>query len=261
MGRFRYGIHNMGIVSTADQAARMPGIAYSQKVKSSGPIAYWIMGEAAGLVSIDQINSPAQDGAYTGVTLAQPGIGDGNTCPFFDGANDYNNVYTVTFRGVFNGAEGTILIWSKVTNAGVWTDGVQRMMFYFRVDGNNFININKNNANNQIQFVYRANATNSIVTHNLVAPPTDWFVLAITWSKSTLPTGEMKAYYGLPNELAQVGATQVALGVWAGNLAATFTTIGSLGTGPASVFNGYLAHCAVWGSALDLPTLQGLGMV
>ena len=43
------------------------------------------------------------DGAYTGVTLGQDGIGDGNTCPLFDGANDFLDFYSAGFSSAFNG--------------------------------------------------------------------------------------------------------------------------------------------------------------
>ena len=82
-------------------------VTYREKVLSYSPIAYWMQAEAAGNDSLCQVDSN-QDGTYTGVTLGQPGIGDGNTCPSFDGVNDYNDIYTTSFRDVFSLTEGTI---------------------------------------------------------------------------------------------------------------------------------------------------------
>jgi len=57
---------------------------YANKVAgyNPAPIAYWILGEAAGAAAACQINA-AQDGAYTAVTLGQAGIGDGSTAALF----------------------------------------------------------------------------------------------------------------------------------------------------------------------------------
>ena len=99
---------------------------YYQKVLSYDPIAYWMMDEKQGAVSYDMVtarNTGARNGAYTGVTLGQPGIGDGNTSPLFDGANDFTNIYSASFNAAFNGAEGTLGIWMRVFNVAVWTDG------------------------------------------------------------------------------------------------------------------------------------------
>ncbi|MFV1969356.1 MAG: hypothetical protein ACC628_28375, partial [Pirellulaceae bacterium] len=61
------------------------------------------MWEASGSIS-DDLSPQGNDGAYTGVTLGQPGIGDGRTCPLFDGANDYNNIYSAALNTDFDGA-------------------------------------------------------------------------------------------------------------------------------------------------------------
>lgn len=75
---------------------RYDGLRYARRILVTRPqnlIGYWPMWEGNGVVSFD--NSPnGYDGAYTGVTLAQPGIGDGRYSAFFDGVNDFNNIYS-----------------------------------------------------------------------------------------------------------------------------------------------------------------------
>ena len=56
------------------------------------------MSEASGTDMIDAV--AAHNGTYTGVTLGQPGIGDGLTCPLFDGANDYAIANHADFEGL-----------------------------------------------------------------------------------------------------------------------------------------------------------------
>ena len=104
--------------------------AYYEKVlgiQSANMLAYWPVWEASGAVADNIEGTAARDGAYTGVDLGQPGIGDGNTCPWWDGANDYCNIYSTSLRDAFNGAEGTIACWAKVNSAAVWTDGLNAM--------------------------------------------------------------------------------------------------------------------------------------
>ncbi|GAI14148.1 unnamed protein product, partial [marine sediment metagenome] len=79
-------------------------LAYDDKVLGMDPIAYWPLSETSGLVANCLVN-PAQNGVYTGVTLGQPGIGDGNTAPYFDGTNDYVDVLTAAFIAAYNGSE------------------------------------------------------------------------------------------------------------------------------------------------------------
>ena len=60
----------------------------------SSLIGFWPQNELSGGVSIDH-SGLGHDGAYTGVTLGQAGVpGMGMTSPLFDGANDFNNIYS-----------------------------------------------------------------------------------------------------------------------------------------------------------------------
>lgn len=231
---------------------RRPGfetVQYHQRILETDPIAYWIQDERVGTVSYDWVRRSQgsdQDGAYTGVTLGEPGIGDGRTSPYFDGVNDFNNVFTATLQGRFNGVEGTAMAWARVANSGVWTDGADRYIVNLRVNAGNNLFIRRNGANNnRIRWRYEAGGIARTV--DLTGPNhTDWFFVALTWSASAGATGEVRAYYNG----VQTGAIQVALGAWAGNLAAGNTVIGAYSTAPANVWHGYIAHCAVWNRAL-----------
>lgn len=237
------------------------GREYYKKVLATGPIAYWPQWEPSGGVSRCLVDS-AQNGAYTGVTLGQPGIGDGRTSPFFDGANDFNNVFTPTFRDRFaltnHGApgavsEGAVMVWARVANAGVWTDAVNRRpLSLVVVNGVNDVYFQKRAGANQFLFVYTAGG----VTHFLTIALNTilWFNAMITWSASA---DEVRFYL----DGVQQGVTLNGLGVWAGNLAATRTIIGAQVTMPAEVFHGYLAHGAVWDRALSPAEIAQLAVV
>jgi hypothetical protein len=135
---------------------------------------------------------------------------------------------------LFNGAEGTLLFWDQVANAGVWTDGVNRRLAVLQADSSNLAKIQRE-GNNQIVAYYTAGGISKVVP---VAGLTaiNWMCWAVTWSKSA---DAMKVYL---NGLQQ-GVTQTGLGTWAGSLASTTTVIGANTTAPAGVFFGCLARC------------------
>ena len=227
---------------------------YIAKVKSYNPIAYWPLNETTGSTAVCQVNT-AQNGTYTGVTLGQTvtdASGVSFICPLFDGANDFANIYTTTFRDAFDGAEGTAMIWARVYNVGVWTDGNNHVMGTLRVDANNQIFLKKDNTNNRKELVYEAgNVTETGVETGLAI--IDWMQLFLTWSATT---DEVKQY----RDGSQVGITLTVLGAWAGQLVNTNTIIGSFDTGPTNPWYGWLAHCAVWDTILTQPQIADLAV-
>jgi len=200
----------------------------------SSMIGYYIGDEPSGAVATDY-SGLAFNGAYTGVTLGQPGIGDGLTCPLYDGANDFTQP-PAGFRSAFNGAEGTVFGHSKFTGA-VWADGVVRDLFNFQADANNRVRITKGITLDQIGFNYTAGGTVEFFISTILAGTLDFFYWAITWSKS----GEIVV--GYLNRASAGSAT--ALGIWVGTPAAATTIIGALNSTPVEVTDGLIAHVGV----------------
>lgn len=230
---------------------------YRDRVLKTDPIGYWVQDEAGGAVSYDmvtQFSGGARNGTYVGVTLGQPGIGDGRTAPLFDGALDYNDIYSASLAAAFNGAEGTLMAWARVFNVGVWTDGVLRDIALLFADANNFVVIQKSAVDNRASAQYTASGTVQLRNVALVSPPTVAFPFAITWSALA---DEVRVYI----DGIQQGATMNGLGVWAGVLAATNTTIGAASTAPILVWNGYIAHAAVWDRPLAPAEVLSLGVL
>ena len=217
------------------------GGTYVKKVVGIDPsnlIGYWPMAETAGGTANDE-SAQGNDGAYTGVTLANAAGPDGKLCPWWDGANDNNNVQSAGFAGDFDGGEGTFMCWGKVHNAGVWTDGALRYIFRTQKDVNNTVYINKNTANNRIQFVYKAGGT--LEQQNSEAhSETTWFHVAITWSA----TADKVIYYFNGSQDGLVDAT---LGAFVGPVVSS--VVGNQATGSANTWHGWLAHGAIWKAA------------
>lgn len=223
-------------------------LAYANTIlgtESANLIGYWPLWEASGATADNYEGTAARDGSYTGVTLGQAGIGDGNPCPLFDGVDDVANIYSASLAGVFSGVAGTMAIWAKVSAVGVWTDSTVRKIINFQADANNRAYFERTATHNRIQLMYRANGT-SYSTNIESLSTTDWFHLALTWDKNAGATGQVKAYFNG----SQSGVTQTNLQDWAGALAVAYTTIGAMSNIAAQPWSGYLAHAAVWRKAL-----------
>jgi hypothetical protein len=225
--------------------------AYVAKVLALSPIAYWVLGEHEGATAFCQVN-PAQNGTHTAVTLGNAGIGDGQVCPYYDGAA-YTDVYSATLRAALNGNAGTVAIWVRVSAAGDWTDGSRReaVRMIDTDDSNEYFWLAKDSTNNQWWFRYTAAGTIEDVRVASGAP-TAFTHLALTWDINAGADGEVKAYAAG----AQTGATRTNLGVWAGLIDTAL--IGAATTAPLVPWKGYLAHCALFNSALAVGSIASL---
>jgi len=216
--------------------------AYWEKVIRYGPIAYWQLNETAGVTAACSVNSPAQDGTYTGVTLANGTGPDGQPCPFFDGANDFVDVVSATLNTVFNGSVGTAMVWTQVANVDVWTDGTARAMFEYGANFNNRILIFRPVANNTINSWYTAGGVAEQINTGALAD-TDWMHWAITWDQPT--ANEVEAF----KDGVSLGVSGT-LGVWAGALVGGWTAIGARSNVPNEPWHGWISHAALWDTVL-----------
>jgi len=181
------------------------------------------------------------------------GIGDGNTAPLYNGTSDYCNIYSTTLATAFNGAEGTVLVWARVSGVGVWTDGAQRQCITIWNNINNRIQIIKAVSNNTLAWSYVANGTVEAIVLGGYSS-TDWMCLGLTWSATD---DQAIAYYNG----TQAGTTQTTLGAWVGTLASTTTVIGAGNITPTLVWSGYLSHGALFDSALSPAAIADLAVV
>lgn len=226
---------------------------YADRVEDYGPIAYWPLWEAAGTTAVCQVNV-AQNGTYSSDVSTWPvgtGIGDGNSAPAFDGANDFIDVYSNTFRDAVTETQCTVVGWARVSGAGVWTDGQFRCMFDFRVDGNNAIGFRKDNANDQMLFYYFAGAAFRSKTINPYSN-TNWFHFACVGDDAG--SNELTLFLDGVEQVPSV----INTGAWVGAFQPTTTTIGSYQTTPQREWSGQLAHLAWFNGRLSDATILDL---
>lgn len=224
---------------------------YTDRVLGYNPVAYFPFNEESGIVARCLVD-PAQNGTYTGVTLANDATGPfGTPAPRYDGANDLCGVYSAALAAVFDGAEGSLAIWGKVVNAGIWTDNTYHFQCVFGQNANNRAQVLKGSNVEANELVgTRIGGAGVVSTDTVATTTTDWFLHSITWSETA---DEFKCYL----DGVQYGVTQVGLGGYVGALANTFCYIGQY-NGPAFKWNGWLGPCAVWDRVLPQATITAL---
>jgi len=230
------------------------GTRYYKKVLSVEPgslIGYWPQWEALGSRAED-LSGRGHHGAYTGVTLGQTGIGDGRTCPLYDGANDYTNIYSAGLAAALNPAELTLSAWFNPANVGVWTDGVARDLAFLSADANNIIDLRKGATNNLLGCRYIAGGVSKTIFPAYSA---------VGWAKIDMTVSVAANQLKLFINGAQVGTTQTGLGTWAGALADTRAAIGCSVITPVEAWSGNLAHVALWSKALTAAEIAYLSKV
>lgn len=219
---------------------------YADKVLGYGPIAYWPLWETSGVIAHCLINS-AQNGTYTGAHLANALGPDGvNYAPYFDADTDHVDVYSLTFANAFGYDEGSAMIWTKVLDASVWTDGVTRYSLRWETNGTNRLRLLIGAANNQCKLNRQSGGVNQVIDE--ATSDTAWQCWIITWSLSNNRTRLYK------NGVETVASPAIGLGAWVGLLSAASTYVGSYSPG-SSEWLGWLAHVAAWNSVLDAPTI------
>jgi hypothetical protein len=171
-----------------------------------------------------------------------------------NGAVTYFDACEVRRTNGFLGDKGTVIVPTRVTGVGVWTDTDNRWILDLEVDGENYIDILKAGANNTLLYRYEAGNVQETITQNPIAE-TGWMILGMTWDISAGATGEFRAFYNGVQE----GATATGLGTWVGDLDPTRAVLGAATTGPASVFLGDLAPVPVWSDALSPDEMRYLG--
>ena len=246
MGR-KYRINQMMIYTTLGEEQDATQ-AYIDKINSYSPVAYYPLNETTGTAIVDQVS--ANNGTYSGVTLADTTGPAGGVAPRWDGANDYGQVTSAVIGPVFSGAEGTLMAWFKMANVGVWTDSTFRRILYLVVDGNNRIQLSKQNTNNNFLFQTNAGGTERDQAHTPYSE-TDWFHATITWS---VTNSEMVGFI----DGVEVVTENISLGTWVGT---PDFFIGANDSTPTLVHNGWLAHIALWDSVVSDADILALATV
>jgi beta-glucanase (GH16 family) len=224
---------------------------YTETILCFSPIAYWPLYELSGSIAED-LSGNDLDVNYTDVALGATGIGDGSTGAIFDGSASLVDIYSSDFNSLFDGQEGTISLWAKVSAIADWSDVNFKRLFELYVDANNWLILLRDSTQDGfIQIEYRAGGVTKVANCNTLGV-LEWFNITGTWSKTS---GEVKIYID-----GVLQNTTSGVGTWAGNLSATGCTIGNQNTTPGSaIWKGDIAHVATWDTPLSATNIAYFG--
>ncbi len=233
-------------------------VNYTQIVQQIAPanlIQYLILGEPVGATVALDSSGNGRTGAYSNVSLGQPGIGDGQTAAGMVAASSsFCNIYTTSFNTAWTGGEFTIAGWAKVSAVGVWTDATSRCLIRIRRSGSaDRIDFLKSTASNEIDTTYVAGGVTKTVGIASFSP-TAYFHIGVTASASA-------DQYKLYINGVQSGATATGLGVWGGVLDSTQCCLASVSTSGNTLWSGNQAHWAVWSAPLSAAQMLTLAAV
>lgn len=211
-------------------------LARMQQVARSSLIGFWPLSDPSGTTAIDA-SLLGRDGTYSGTyTLGAEGSGDGLPAVSSTAAHA---ISLIAAASAWNGAEGTMAGWFRMSGSGVWTDGTNHYGIYVLADANNYAWVRKSTTNNQITVAHVGGAISKSVSLTLLT--TDWFHIAWAWSATLGQT-----YLWLNGEPQTPPAA--GLGTWAGT--PTTMVIGATNTGGSSAWSGLQAHVGLWSSKL-----------
>ena len=225
---------------------------YAQKVQgllAGHLVAYWQMAEPSGSISLDSSGN-GHNGAYTGVTLAQPGVpGAGTTAASFDGSTSFNNVYSPGLAAAFNSSELTFGLWFYAT---AWANDFHNI-FELGVDSANYFRAYRFvSGTNMMSFDFNGTGTTKS-SNSFVVPLNAWNHVMWTVSK----TGDQLICY---KNGSAVGSPVTGLPTISGSLASTLAVIGARNTSASNPFPGTLAHAVLCNVALPAATIAQLAV-
>lgn len=208
----------------------------------------WPLVNIASGTAIPAYISSARNGSLVGWDLQNSaGPVTGTNAPYSDGVNDYGSLDTVSLGGIYNGAIGSAVICGKVSAAGDWADGIDRMLLYIYVNANNLIYISKH-ATLGLRGVAALGSAAKIATAGIPTNQTAWLQVGISWQDNANGDAAKLFVNG-----AQGGVTMSGFGAWAG--APTILAVGSSNdSAAANVWKGWQAYCAVKFGSIWTPT-------
>jgi len=235
------------IFGTQAGTARSANGAYSEEVIANGT-AFLLRGnlDFAGSVEVVSVK-PANplNGAITGATVGQAADGKLGYSYLFDGSTDYVNIYSAALNAAI-ASTGTIVIFSKVTNAGVLTDGASRNLFVVGAGGTDFLGVVKHVTNNTLRVTVKTQNNFQGPTFAFSSTSVTMFVLTYEY---TNPNTEYQFFI---NATLQAAITPTVGEFLNGAvLSSTGCVIGALSTSPTNLYSGFESHCGLWNRVLS----------
>jgi len=213
---------------------------------------FYPLQETSGSTAYD-FSKNNHNGSISGATLAQYRGPDGSPAIGFDGIND--NIDCDSDAGTDFGqySVGSIMIWWKVSGAGVWSDSTIRAMTQIAGSADDYVRLRKTATDDELQITGEFTNDNDSDLETDYAD-TDWHCTIVTWDVSG-GTKELKVYHDntLENTLSYTND-------WDSGEPVDQLKIGSNRVGGGQYWSGALWCAGYWTSELTTAEIQVLNM-
>lgn len=202
--------------------------------RTANLIQYFRMIETAGTLANDT-SSENNDGTYIDAALdAEPSPISDETMPEFS-ANSLVNLYSAGLVADFDPSLGTVVLWLKVSDISIWSDGAYHWLLRLYADNDNYIDIFKNTTpHNQLIFIYKAGGT-AVQATVTITPTAGNMCIAMTWDTAL---DRMRAFV----DGVQQGSDHSGLGIWVGDITPFTSCLGAAVSDGTFGWEGYLAQ-------------------
>jgi hypothetical protein len=189
--------------------------------------------------------------APSGVTLAQPGIGDGKAAASFSGAATCVLLGSNRFNAVWDGDLGSAIVWGKMSTAQ-WADTAEHRYLFHAKSANDphaYIVFGKQNVAKTL-FWRRKQADGKDTNEQTYAfgtGPVTWFCMGYCWDTTT---PRLRGYLYVPGSLPFTEVFSMAGGdmdAWSTNPVNDYNTALMAGSTEAQEWTGLGAHACYWG--------------
>jgi hypothetical protein len=207
------------------------------------------------------------DGAYvgSGITLGQPGIGDGNPAAHFDGNNTTFFTGSQRFNAVWDGDVGTAIAWGCIAAAD-WTDtDAYRYLFHPKSmnDAHYYVVFGKADVAHRLIWRRKAGAGKNVNEQSYTFAPTGpdntWFCMGYTWD---INVPNLRGYLYAPGVLDFTEVFDVAgadMDAWGDHPVTDQSCVMMAGGLSGQEFEGKGAHIAYWaGRAFTAAQMQDI---
>lgn len=234
------------------------GNPYEWKVRHTRPgnlVGYWPLNELSGTIAYDHSGNGFHGTYYGNPRLGQQGIGDGWTIPWFDGVDDYVNLFSSGLAAAFGKENGTVCIWLQnqieaVAIGTAFSMGSPDPAPYSLRPNINMYGVPGSSLYHEV--------IATVGTNNTAGGTWDYLhsfsFISISWR--WINSGSMNVYTLKNNQ----SASRTINSTPATSLAITRASIGNI-TGYTYWAKGILGHAGVWNETLSISEMRNLSHV
>lgn len=232
------------------------GSSYIDLVRHTRPgnlVGYWPLNETSGSIAHD-LSGNGFHGTIYGCLLGQEGILPNERSFFFDGVDDYINVYSSAFANLLgNGYEFSAMAWFKLHPSKYTYTATQMRIVRFILGTQDGIIMRRNSGSAYTNGSVYKGIGISTTAYTLEAINSNYWNPLILHSKGK-DIGGVYTVYSNGRDYSYYYGNTFTRDKWLGNIDTAL--IGSATTTPTELWHGWLSHIAIWNCSLHPKELR-----